>query len=342
MPRVSSRRPDLLAVADAQMGLITAAQLAELGVHSSTACRRVSGGMWTRVLPGVHLVDGGEPSRLQRELAALLYAGEHACLTGVTALRRHGIRSLRLQEDGDADPLRPEPVHVLVPHAHRSASTGYARVERTRRFPQELTRRQGLMLAPVARAVADAARRMRRCSDVAAMVAETVQRELVTVADLRRELEEGSRRGSAHLRAVLPAVAQGAWSAPEVDLHGLVTAAGLTDAQFNVTVVDAQGAYVATPDVWLDDVALAIEVDSVEHHALGEGFERTVRRNARYAAAGIAVVSVLPRDLTTSPTRVTAMILAARDAAARRVRPDVRVTESVERSAGRDSWRWGA
>ena len=342
MPRVSSRRADLLAIADAQLGLITAAQLAELGVLSSTVSRRVSGRMWTRVLPGVHLVDGGEPSRLQRERAALLYAGDTACLSGTTALRRYGVRALRLQEDEDLDPLRPEPVHVLVPHAHRSASTGYARVERTRRLPEELVRREGLLLAPPARAVADAARRMRRHSDVAAIVAETVHRELATVDDLRRELEQGSRRGSAFLRAVLPGVASGAWSAPEVDLQRLLVVTGLAGVRFNVTIVDDHGAYVATPDAWLDDVALAIEVDSVEHHALGEGFERTVRRNARYAAAGVAVVSVLPRDLRERPAGVTATILAARDAAAGRPRPGVRVADRGERSAGREGWRWGA
>jgi len=35
------------------------------------------------------------------------------------------------------------------------------------------------------------------------------------------------------------------------------------------------GAYVAMPDLWLGDVALAIEIDSVEFHAEGSGFTRT-------------------------------------------------------------------
>ncbi len=54
--------------------------------------------MWTKILDGVHLVDGGTPSTLQLERGALLYAGERSQLSGTTALRRYGVRALRLQD----------------------------------------------------------------------------------------------------------------------------------------------------------------------------------------------------------------------------------------------------
>lgn len=341
MPRRSALDRAIRDTADTQLGLVTAAQLAELGVSTSVSSRRTAGGMWTRVLPGVHLVDGGRPVRRQRELAALLYAGDPSLLTGTTGLRLYGVRALRLQEVADDAPDRPEPVHGLVPHERRRLSTGYARLERTRRFPDESVRVEGLAVAPVARAVADAARRLRRASDVAAVVAEVVQRGMTDVASLRRELDEGSRRGSALFREALHAVGLGAGSGPEIDLLHILEPVGLPSVHYNVTVVDERGQYVGSPDVWLDDVGLAIEVDSVEYHAGTDGFAATLRRNRRYAAAGVLVLPLLPRELGARAT-VLGEIHAARRAAAARPRPAVHISTDLPSSAGHEGWRWGA
>jgi hypothetical protein len=342
MPRRSPQAAAVRRTADAQAGLITAAQLAEIGMHGSTASRRSLGGMWTRVLPGVHLVDGGQPSRHQRELAALLYAGECSMLTGLTALRHRGIRAVRLQEVSDDVPERPEPVHVLIPHDRRRLSTGYVRVERTHRFPLESQRHDGLALAPLPRAVGDAARRSRQAADVEALVTEVVQRGLVTVQELEVELSSGSRRGSALFRDAVRAVAGGARSAPEADLARVLESAGIPNVFYNATLVTGAGVYVATCDAWLDDVGLAVEVDSVAYHASPDGFGRTLRRNARYAAAGVLAVGVLPTDLRDRPAAALRDVLAAREAAAARTRPDVVMTRHESPSSGRVGWRWGA
>lgn len=342
MPRASRYSDDIRQTADAQLGLITSRQLAELGVRTSTVHGRVVGGMSTRVLPGVHLVDGGHPARRQRELAALLYAGAPSMLTGLTALRRYGLRAVRLQETVDDEPDRPEPVHVLIPHERRRLSTGFARIERTHRFPDVAVRRGGLWLAAAPRAVGDAARRMRRASDVAALVSEVVQRDMASVDDLVRELREGSRRGSSLFRAALGPVLGGARSGPESELLRLLEGAGVRHMHANATLVDARGGFVAVCDVWLDDVGLAIEVDSIEYHAGHEGFESTVRRNTRYARAGVVVVPVLPAQLRSHPAQVLRDIVRARDAAAARPRPAVYIDHEARTSSGREGWRWGA
>ena len=341
MPRRSSRDADLVAVADAQMGLVTAAQLERLGVQSSTVSRRRAGGMWTRVLPGVHLVDGGRPSRGQRQLAALLYGGDGSVLTGTSALRLHGFRSLRLQELGGDEPERPEPVHILIPHDRRRLSTGYVRVERTHRLPLPM-HRGGFSIAAVPRSVGDAARRFPRESDAVAVVAEAVQRGWASVEELRDELADGPMRGSRYLRLAVDAVGRGARSVPEVDLVGHLDAAQIPSLVLNPILVTSSGEYVAEPDIWLDDVGLAIEVDSIEFHAGGANFARTVRRNTRYAAAGVAMIAVLPTDIRDRPSGVLRDIVRAREAAASRPRPSVRVTAQRVASAGRREWPWGA
>ena len=83
--------------------------------------------------------------------------------------------------------------------------------------------------------------------------------------------------------------------APEGNLRLVVSDCDLPEPAWNVTVVTEYGSYLATPDGWFDDVALAAEVDSGEHHGFGAGFERTTRRNARYARVGVTSIPSLRR-----------------------------------------------
>jgi hypothetical protein len=342
MTQPLNKRDQVREVADSQHGLVTSAQLAELGVDTKTTSRRSLGGMWTRVLPGVHLVDGGRPSRTQREAAALLYAGEGSVLTGTTALRHHGLRAMRLQETASDDPERPEPVHVLIEHGRRRLSTGYVRVERTTRPPHDSVVVRGLRLAPIPRAAGDALRRLRNGADANALVAELVQRKLADIVDLETELRDGSRRGSGLFRDALALVARGARSGAEGDLMMLLESAGIPNVYYNVRLTTESGEFIAIADAWLDDVGVAIEVDSAAYHSGEEGFARTVRRNARYAAAGVTALTVLPTDLRRRRNSFLQQVRRARTAAAQRPRPRVLMTVEDRPSAGREGWRWGA
>ena len=341
MPRSLRQARAIRDIADSQHGLITSAQLADLGVRSSTTSRRNLGYMWTKILDGVHLVDGGSPSHTQLERGALLYAGDGAQLSGTAAMRHYGARALRLQDRVPDHDYSPEPVLVLIPHDRRRKSAGYTRIERTRRLPTDPVIVNGLTLAPLARAVADAARRMRTAHDVNAVVAEVVQRDMCTIEDLQTELDEGSRRGSALLRDAVASISTGARSGPEVDLVSLVGAAGIPHVLYNVRIVDGSGQLIAIPDAWLDDVGLAVEVDSREFHGSGDGFAATVRRNRRYARAGGPFCAILPEEFSTHPNGVLHDLNAAREAAAARPRPNVRAVVEEQRSAGRSTWRWG-
>lgn len=341
MPRPFRQTQAIRDIADTQHGLITSAQLRELGVWPKTTSRRNLGYMWTKILDGIHLVDGGSPSKTQLERGALLYAGDRAQLSGTAALRHHGVRALRLQERVPDHEYSPEPVLVLIPHERRRKSAGYTRIERTRRLPNSPVIVNGLTLAPLARAVADAARRMRTAHDVNALVAEVVRRGMCTIEDLQTELDEGSRRGSALLRDAVASVSTGARSGPEVDLLSLIGAAGIPHVLYNVRIVDGSGQLVAIPDAWLDDVGLAVEVDSREHHGADDGFAATVRRNRRYARAGVPCLTILPEEFSTHPNGVLHDLNAAREAAAARPRPNVRAIVEEQRAAGRPAWRWG-
>ncbi len=95
---------------------------------------------------------------------------------------------------------------------------------------------------------------------------------------------------------------------------------------WNKKLYTTSGEYIAKPDGWFDDVGLAWEVDSLSFHLKAvDGFDRTLARNGRYAAAGVLVLQTLPSRLRTEPDKVIEELLAAHAAAAARVRPDVRI-----------------
>lgn len=218
----------------------------------------------------------------------------------------------------------PTDVHILVPNERELTSYGFVTVERTTRLP-EAVQRSGVPVAPAHRAVLDAARRMRDFDVIRALLADAVQRGRCTPQALAEELNAGSPRGSALPRRALTELLGGAHSVPEGDVFWLWKRSGLPPAQRNVAVYDAQGRHIGTPDVWCDDVALAVEVDSREFHFDVDGYEQTLARNNRYAAAGVVVVQLLPSHIRKEPEAVIAELQRAYAAAARRPRPNVRM-----------------
>jgi hypothetical protein len=296
--------------------VITVAHLESLGVPQRTSYRRCRPGRpWQRLLPGVVLLRTGEPTRRQLIEGALLYCGDQAVITGLESCRRQGLQR----------PAAPEePLHLLLPAHLKTMSSGYVLVERTTRMPAPV-RIDGLPLAPAVRAVLDECRRLTERAPVRALLAEAVQQLNVAPADLSTELENGSTRGSALPRAALQEIARGARSAAEAEAMALLRRTGLPDPLWNFVLHDERGRYVATPDAWWDDVALAWEIDSYEFHFGQPGYAATLARNNRYAAAGVAVVQTVPSQLRTEPRAVVAQLVSAYRAAAARPRPPVRL-----------------
>ncbi|MEU5260936.1 hypothetical protein [Amycolatopsis sp. NPDC021455] len=253
-----------------------------------------------------------EPTDEQRLRAALLRGGDTAMLTGLWALRRHGLE--QFPEPGD--------VHILVSDEREITSSGFVLVERTTRMPAPISR-GGLPVAPVYRAALDAARRIRDFDAVQGLLTEAVQRNRCTPDQLDKELRLGSQRGSALPRRALQAILCGAQSIAEADAWEIWKLAGLPPAEWNVRVFDERGTFIAKPDAWCDDIAFAWEIDSRTWHGEGDGYSDTLARNARYTAAGIVFLQTLPIHLRTRPDRVIADLRSAYAAAQRRPRPSV-------------------
>ncbi len=284
-----------------QSCVITRRQALDAGLHPNVLHRRArAGGPWRQVLPGVYVTVTGTLTMEQRDVAAILYGGLGATLTGAAALRRHGMR------------VQSESIEVLVPANRRPKSTEFVIVQRTARLPARVCYAGPVQYALAARAVGDAARGMRDLADVRAIVAGAVQGRRCTVEQLEEELSEGPIHGSALFRAALGEVAEGTRSGPEGELLALIRRGKLPPPMLNARLF-VGNELVARPDAWWPDFGVAVEVDSKEWHLAPEMWERTMRRHTRLSALGIMVLHYSPRQIRDEPDEVLTTIRNALD-----------------------------
>lgn len=280
-----------------QQGVVGRDQVLDAGMTPGELRHRIrTAGPWQRVLPGVYLTVTGQPTREQLRIAALLYAGRDALITGPAALANYQIRSPRTRL-----------VDVLLPVSNRRRDTDFVVVHRTSRMPQVVTCDGPVRYVPEERAVADAVRGMTRLEDVRAIVASAVQQGRCTVEQLAAELRAGPVRGSATLRSVLAEVIAGIRSVPEADLRELIRVAGLPEPLYNARLY-LGGLFLAQPDAWWPAYGVVVEVDSREWHLSPADWEKTMARHARMCAAGIVVLHFSPRQQRDQRSEVTATI----------------------------------
>jgi very-short-patch-repair endonuclease len=280
--------------------VITRAQAIGCGLSSAQIRHRIRpGGPWQRLLPGVYLAATGTPTQRQLEIAALRRAGPASALTGIAALRHHGIRVRETRR-----------LTVLVPASQGRDDCGFVRIWPTARMPEFVMADGPIRFALAARAVTDAARELTSFRDVQAVTADAVQRRRCRLDELTEELAHAPIRHSARLRRALAEVADGVRSVAEGDLRTLIRTAGLPAPVFNARLYVGH-TLLAVADAWWPDAGVAVEVDSREWHLSPEDWQRTLRRHASMSAHGIIVLHVTPQQIRTEAGRVAADIGAA-------------------------------
>jgi very-short-patch-repair endonuclease len=294
-----------------QEHVITRAQAIDCGLSRSEIRHRIRpGGSWQRLLPGVYLAVTGTPTQRQREIAALRRAGPQGALTGIAALRHHGVRV----------PDTPS-CAVLVPAEQHRQNCGFVRIWPTTRMPEFVFTDGAVRFAEAARAVTDAARELGSFRDVRAVAADAVQRRRCRIDQLADELRHAPVRQSAWLRRTLAEVADGVRSAAEGDLRDLIRAHGLPAPLFNARLYVGPE-FVAVPDAWWPERGVVVEVDSREWHLSPEDWQRTLRRSTRMNALGINVMHFTPQRIRTEAAEVAGEIRSALEDG--RPRPAVR------------------
>lgn len=316
MPRLVTGLPVHRVAAVCGTTVVRVRDLEELGLHRATIAQRCRpGGPWQSLAPGIVLLHNGPRSRDDRRRGALVHAGPSALITGLDALDLHGMERI---------PAPSGPVQVLVPGDRRRVGYGLALVERTDRLPEPEPGRWPL--APLSRAVLDHVRRIGNRDLVRSAIAEVVQRGRATPAQLVRELDEGAQRGARLPREVLREVSDGIRSVAEARARALLRRSrSLPPALWNPRVVDASLRFIAMPDAWFDDVAMAWELDSREWHLSPADYDVTLERRSAMTAAGILVIATQPSRIHRAAPAVLKELEAAYGQAALRPRPQLHV-----------------
>ena len=276
-------------------GVVRVADLRAAGMSNhALAARCRPSGPWQRILPGVVLLANAPPTRRQRIRAALLYTGQDAILTGADAVRAHGL----------APPDRDE-VLVLIPSARRQTSRAYLTVERTTRLPPPV-RRAGLPVAPLPRAIVDAARHERDHDRLAALVLAPVEAGACTIAELRVELNKGNQRGTAAVRALLAGREHEVVPVTQGLARRVLRQAPLPPPSWQVELHARDGTLLGVADAWWPEAGLAWSLGTQQHPLPPDD-----RTTAALAELGITVLHTEPPDLHTSPDTVIANLAAA-------------------------------
>jgi len=281
------------------------------------------GGPWHALLPGVYLTITGTPTQVQREMAAVLYAGPWSVITGSAALRHHRLHA----------PMS-EVIDLLVPANVQRQSASFARLHRTSRMPKMVCGPPSRAYASPARAAADAALWLSDLREARAVISDAVQSRSCWAREITAELDAGPTRGSALLRKVLAEASEGVRSAPEAELRDLIRQARLPMPMFNPRLYLANGTFLCCPDAWWPEAGLAVEVDSRRWHMNPDDWERTMDRHARLGEHAIVTLHFSPHKLRTEQAFVIKKLRNAYQAGTARPRlPITALSASAEAGA---------
>jgi hypothetical protein len=280
--------PGTLAVLlERQYYVITRSQGLRYGITTDQMRYRLEpGGSWQKILPGVYSTLTGPASLDQLQMAALLYAGPGAVLTGPHAVRRH---HLICAGGNDVD--------IVVPPSCQVTSRGYVRIHRTQRMPESVLSTRGITFAPLVRAVGDAARLMVRPEHAKALVCEAVQKGRCSLEDLIAEWKAGPSIGSRMFRVALAELGEDIRSEAERDLQARIQHSDLEKPMYNARLYLPDGTFLGVVDDWWPRAAVGLEVDSRQYHMSRREHSQTMERHNRIEAAGARLLHVLPADI---------------------------------------------
>jgi very-short-patch-repair endonuclease len=272
-------------LADAQYGVVTRAQLVELGFSDGDVDRRVRAGRLHRVHRGVYAV-GHRVLRVEgRWRAAVLAAGDGAALSHATAAAAWELR-----------PAGGGAIHVTVPgHAGRRRRPGL-RIHRSITLDAtDVTTHQGIPITTPTRTIVDLARTLKH-RQLERLIDAADQRHLVDF-DVLRETPGASLQ--AVLRTYAPAPTR---SELERRFLQLCDDHAIPRPETNTRIEGFEVDF-----VWRER-RLIVEVDGYAYHRSPRAFEADRERDVALTLAGWRVMRFTWRHITERPAWVAAGI----------------------------------
>ncbi|TML78260.1 MAG: DUF559 domain-containing protein [Actinobacteria bacterium] len=241
-----------------QHGIFTRSQALSLGVPRSTIARRLAGGVWVQLFPGVYAF-AASPVTWRRSLLS-------ACLvSGPSAVASHRAAASLWELAGFTAPV----IEVSVPRSCKRARADA--VHRPRLLPRaDVTRVDGIPVTTVARTLVDIAGDV-RIEALEEALDDALRRRLTSIRQLWRCLERvgtSGRTGTARLRGLL-AARDGPGTVPqsvfETRLLRAIHAAKLPRPELQFPVETGMGR--ALLDFAYPNQRVAIEADGFRWHS---------------------------------------------------------------------------
>jgi very-short-patch-repair endonuclease/predicted transcriptional regulator of viral defense system len=285
-PLGGQRRSHLLdrriaALAARQHGVVSHEQLRRIGLSPREIERRVEAGRLHRLHRGVYAVGHPEVSREGRYLAAVLFAGEGACLSHRSAA---DLWELRASKEDETD--------VTAASDRRGDAT--VRIRRDALDARETMTRDGIRVTKPLRTLLDLA----ACVDqpeVERAIRQAVYRKLTTTTLLAEAVQQRpGQRGTKRLRDALSRIAD----APGVTRSPLEERfiAFLRKHKLPLPELNAPIQGYEVDCVWHDQ-KLIVELDGRDAHLQMPAFESDRARDAALLAAGWPVMRITTRRM---------------------------------------------
>lgn len=294
------RRVDLAvaAVADRQHGVVSLAQLNELGLTVRAVDKRVATGRLHRIHYGVYAVGRSQLSQDGRFMAAVLACGSGAVLSHRSAAELWGLCT-----------DQREPIDVTAPGRRGRSPDGINAHRHGSLRSSDCTSVHGIPCTSVERALLDFASTA-PIWELRKAVAEAEVLRVLDHAAMRRLIRRSrGRRGVARLRLLLDEVhpeTKRTRSELERMFLRMCTAAQLPRPEVNVSLDLGNGSL--TPDFLWRDAGLILEADSRRFHDTHSAFQHDRRREQRLQLAGWRVSRCTWEQVEREPRRLAETI----------------------------------
>jgi len=291
--RAGARR--LVALASKQFGVVNRADLEIADVSWKWLRGRLATGEWKRVHRGVFRLGCNQPTLDEREMAALLAAGEGAVLSHTSAARRLGL-----------DVTEDETVHITI-HASRKAKVRGAKVWRSRNIGSRDIGNRGLLrLTNLPRTLIDLAATLDD-GELRAAFDSALRQNSANAAWISRVLNRHGpgRHGVGRLRALVDEYRRGD-EVPDSALESLgVELAKATgrEPQLHLNVLD-EAHHVAEVDLAWPELKLCVQFDGWKTHRTRAVFVRDRKQDRALVKLGWTVVRYPWDDVMHEPDTV--------------------------------------
>jgi len=283
-PVAYARFLGLDAIVRGQDGVIRRDQALAAGLRSTRIDDLVRRGKWARILPRVYAVGVSPESPRVRVRATWLWAGDTSAVAGPAAAWWLGLNS---------DP--PQSITVVIPPPARRSERAGVQIIRGALHQRDTEFEDWIRVTVIPRTCLDLARR-----GLPDQLETALRLRRTDLPRLRQSLDRGrGRRGQVQARRAVGDVAANPWGFSERVAHRRLREAGITGWTANPAVRLRGG--IRHPDIAIEEIKLAIEIDGRKYHSDPVDFERDRLRHNEFVEAGWTVLQFTWKQLIETP-----------------------------------------